>query len=463
MWGLTLKKGGPSGLSAGGYHLMRRLMAGAAFRTLQHGATPDQWGEVGKLSTEKLAVDGGTPVRTEPLPSVGNKSGRDFGQAELTNLTEVINSGTLFRYGGTFVDKLEKDFSGMLGMKHGIASTSGTSALHIAIASVGPNPGDEIITTPITDMGTLIGIMAQNAIPVFADLDPKTYTILPESVEALITEKTKAIIPVHLFGQMADMDAILAIGKKYNIKVIEDCCQAYFAEYKGHLSGTMGDIGCFSMQQSKHMTTGDGGITVTNDDTMSTRAKLFMDKGWPREPGVPREYLFLGMNYRMNELTGAVAVAQMQKVRNTVEKRRAIADAITKLIQDAPGIITPFVREGCKSSWWLYPLTIDQAALGCTPAEFAKALSAEGIGASVGYIGKPIFTTEIFQKQRAYGYGCPFTCRHATPREYKESDTPNTLKILENIMPLSINEFFTEKDVEDYGKAINKVARAYAK
>lgn len=415
------------------------------------------------MSIEKLAVDGGTPVRSTPLPTVGNKTGRDFGQEEITNLTEVIDSGTLFRYGGTYVIKLEQDFAAMLGLKHGIASTSGTSALHIAIAAIGPNPGDEIITTPITDMGTLIGILAQNAIPVFADLDPKTYTILPESVESLITEKTKAIIPVHLFGQMADMDPILAIGRKYNIPVIEDCCQAYFAEYNGHLSGTMGDIGCFSMQQSKHMTTGDGGITVTNDDALSSRAKLFMDKGWPREPGAPREYLFLGMNYRMNELTGAVAVAQMKKVQGTVEKRRKIAEAITKLIENTPGVIPPYVREGSKHSWWLYALTIDQSVLTCTPAEFAKALNAEGIGASVGYIGKPIFTTEIFQKKRAYGYGCPFTCQHSTPREYKESDTPNTLKILENIMPLSINEFFTETDIQDYGKAINKVAKAYAR
>jgi perosamine synthetase len=418
---------------------------------------------VDQVSIEKLAVDGGTPIRTGPLPSVGNKSGRDFGQEEMANLTEVMNSGTLFRYGGKFVVQLEQEFAGMLGLKHGIASTSGTSAIHIAIGAIQPNPGDEIITSPITDMGTLIGILAQNAIPVFADLDPKTYTVLPESIESLITEKTKAITPVHLFGQMADMDPILAIGRKHGIKVIEDCCQAYFSEYNGHLSGTMGDINCFSMQQSKHMTTGDGGITVTDNDDLSTRAKLFMDKGWPREPGVPREYLFLGMNYRMNELTGAVASAQIKKVRGTVEKRRRIADAITKLIKDAPGVVPPHVREGCKHSWWLYALTIDQSLMKCTPAEFALALSKEGIPASVGYIGKPIFTTEIFQKQRAYGYGCPFTCPHANPREYKESDTPNTLEILANIMPLSINEFFTEKDIEDYGKAINKVANAYAR
>ncbi|MCX6374465.1 MAG: DegT/DnrJ/EryC1/StrS family aminotransferase [Armatimonadetes bacterium] len=414
------------------------------------------------MSSEKLAVEGGTPVRKAPLPTVGNKSGRDFGQEEIANLTEVINSGRLFRYGGKFVIQLENEFAEMLGMKHGIASTSGTSALHIAIGAIYPDPGDEIITSPITDMGTLIGILAQNAIPVFADLDPKTYTMMPESIEACITGKTKAIIPVHLFGQMADMDPILAIAKKHGLKVIEDCCQAYFAEYKGHISGTMGDLGCFSMQQSKHMTTGDGGITVTNDDDLARRAKLFADKGWPREPGA-RDYLFLGMNYRMNELTGAVACAQMKKVKGIVERRRKAADAITAGISKTPGVNPPVVREGCKHSWWLYPITIDQSVLRCTSQEFAKALSAEGISAGVGYIGKPIFMTSIFQEQKVYGRGCPFTCEYATKREYKESDTPNTVKILENIITLQCNEFFTDKEVSDFITAINKVARHYAR
>ena len=414
------------------------------------------------MSNEKLAVEGGTPVRTDPLPTVSNKSGRDFGKEELANLTEVIESGKLFRWGGKFVPQFEQEFAEMLGVKHATASTSGTSALHIAVAAVNPDPGDEIITAPITDMGTLIGILFQNAIPVFADLDPKTYTMLPESIEAQITPKTKAIICVHLFGQPCDMDPIMEIARKHNLKVIEDCCQAYFAEYKGKVVGTIGDMGCFSMQQSKHMSTGDGGITVTNDDVLGRRAMLFMDKGWPREPGA-RDYPFLGINYRMNELTGAVACAQIKKVRGIVEKRRKIADAITKGIASAPGVNPPFVREGVKHSWWLYPIMIDRKVLGITPQEFAKALTAEGIGASVGYIGKPIYMSPIFLDANTYGtLGCPFKCPHANPREYKAEDCPNTLKILENIINLSCNEFFTDKDVADYVKAINKVANHFA-
>ena len=414
------------------------------------------------MSTEKLAVEGGTPVRTGPLPTVGNKSGRDFGKEELANLTEVINSGTLFRYGGKFVDQFEREFAEMLGVKHAVASTSGTSALHIATAAVNPNPGDEIITAPITDIGTLIGILFQNAIPVFADLDLRTYTMLPESVEERITSKTKAIIPVHLFGQACDMDPIMEIARKHGLAVIEDCAQAYFAEYKGQVVGTIGDLGCFSLQQSKHMSTGDGGITVTNDDDLGRRAKLFMDKGWPREPGA-RDYMFLGINYRMNELTGAVASAQIKKVKGIVDRRRKVADAITDRISRSPGINPPFVREGCKHSWWLYPITIDQSVLNATPAEFAKALGAEGVGAGVGYIGKPIYMSPVFQDTMTYGdSGCPFKCQYANPRDYKMSDCPNTVKILENIITIPVNEFFTEKDTHDVGEAIDKVARHFA-
>ena len=413
------------------------------------------------MEAEKLAVDGGIPVRTEPLPSVGNKSGRDMGDEEIGNLTAVIRSGTLFRYGGKFVRQFEKEFAGMLGMTHGIASTSGTSALHVAAGAINPNPGDEIITAPITDMGSLIGILFQNAIPVFADLDPKTYTMMPESIEARITDRTKAIMVVHLFGQSCDMDPILEIAREHGLQVIEDCAQAYFAEYKGRLVGTMGDLGCFSLQQSKHMTTGDGGITVTNDDSLARRAALFSDKGWPREPGT-RDYLFLGLNYRMNELTGAVACAQIGKVKNIVHRRRKIADAITGRISDAPGVNPPFVREGCEHSWWLYPITIDQSVLSATPRQFGEALTKEGIPASVGYIGKPIFMAPVFQEVQTYGdSGCPFTCPHASPREYKQEDCPNTVEILRNIIILGCNEFFTEKDVDDIGRAVHKVARHF--
>lgn len=411
-----------------------------------------------------LAINGGPKVRTTPLPSVNDISGRTFGDAELANLNEVIKSGKLFRYGGKFVTQFEEDFAKKLGMKHAVAVTSGTAAIHTALGALNEDVAQEMITTPITDMGTIAPIMMQNCIPIFADLEPEYYDLLPQSIESRITDKTRAILVVHLFGQPADMDAILALGKKYNIAVIEDCCQSYLAEYKGKLVGTMGEIGCFSLQQSKHMSSGDGGIIVTNDDELAYRARLFADKGWPRGTG-PRQYGFLGVNYRMNELTGAVAAAQVGKVEGIVERRRKAANMLTERLSQVGGILTPKVREGCDHSWWQYPLMIDESAFTCTSKEFAAAVSSEGISMGFGYIGQPIYMCQILQDKATYGKSqCPFSCPHYGKEvNYREEDCPNTVDILNKLLVGSCNESFTEKDVDDYATAIAKVAAAFAK
>lgn len=408
-----------------------------------------------------LAVNGGNPVRTRPLPSVSDVSGRDFGEAEIANLTDVIKTGRLFRYGGKYVDKFEQDFASRLDMQHAAAVTSGTAAIHTALGALNLDVGSEVITAPITDMGTVAPILLQNCIPVFADLDPLYYTMTPRSIEERITNRTGAIIVVHLFGQPADMGAIIEIARQHGLPVIEDCCQAYLAEYHGRLVGTIGDIGCFSLQQSKHMTAGDGGVVVTNNDNLAGRARLFADKGWPRTGDV-RDYLFLGVNYRMNELTGAVAAAQCGKVDGVVERRRRAADALTEAISGLAGVVAPLVREGAKHSWWLYPLTIDEQALTCAPKEFAQALSAEGIGAGHGYIGKPIYMSPVLQQKTTYGSSrCPFSCPYGRDIAYREEDCPDTMDILRRIITIPCNEFHTDADVRDIAEAITKVAVAY--
>ncbi|MCJ7821506.1 MAG: DegT/DnrJ/EryC1/StrS family aminotransferase, partial [Armatimonadetes bacterium] len=226
----------------------------------------------------RLAIDGGEPVRTKPFPS----RAAGFGEEEMAHLRDVVESGHLFRVGGKKTQQLEERFAALLGMKHAQAVTSGTAALHTAIGAVNPDPGDEIITTPLTDMGTVIGIIYQNAIPIFADVEPGGYHLDPDSVAREITPRTKAIIVVHLWGMAARMDEFLALGREHGIPIIEDCAQAYLTEYKGKLAGTMGDVGCFSLQSSKHMTCGDGGLVVSNNDDLIRRARLFCDKGWDR-------------------------------------------------------------------------------------------------------------------------------------------------------------------------------------
>ena len=415
----------------------------------------------------RLAIFGGEPVRRRPFPSISDASGRDVGDDELRLLAEVIKSGRLFRYDGAKVKQFEEEFTKYFGVKYAIASTSGTAAIHIALGALRLNPGSEVITSPITDMGTAIPIIAQNMIPIFADVDLETYNIEPGDVERRITEKTKAIIPVHLFGQPCDLDPIIEIAEKKGLYVVEDCAQAQLAEYRGRLAGSIGDLGCFSFQQSKHMTTGDGGVTVTNDDELAYRARLFMDKGWDRfvKGPYPRTYPSFGFNYRMTELQGAVALAQLRKLRGVVERRRNVASLLTKLIDGVRGVYPPKILDGVKHSFWLYPVRMDREVLKISAEEFAKALNAEGVPAGAGYIGRPIYMAPIFLEKKVYGESsCPFNCPlYGGKVEYREGLCPNAEKVLKETVTLPCNEFFTEEDVKDIANAIEKVSSYYLK
>ncbi|MBM4084570.1 MAG: DegT/DnrJ/EryC1/StrS family aminotransferase [Planctomycetes bacterium] len=405
---------------------------------------------------DKLAIYGGEPVRKKPFPS-GKKVGFD----ELRELMDVIESGNMYRYPGAKVPKLEEEFARLYGTKHAIASTSGTASIHVAVGMLNPNPGGEIITAPITDLGTVVPILYQNAIPIFADVDYETFNMDPADVERRITEKTKAILVVHLFGTGADMDAILDIARRHKLMVIEDCSQAHVTEFKGRLLGTIGDIGCFSLQQSKHMTTGDGGMTITNNDDLAERGKFFQDKGWRRAAWGPRAYLFLAPNYRMNELSAAVGLAQCRKVKDVVAKRAKLGDLLTSLLKDAPGVHPQKVLPGAKHSYWSYGMTVDER-LG-SPDEFAQAVRAEGVSAGAHYIGLPIFLcAEALSQKKTYGASeCPFSCPHARPGiEYTPGQCPVCERVLNRMITTGISEFWSEDDIRDMGKAFVKVAKA---
>ncbi len=404
----------------------------------------------------KLAIEGGKPLRTKPFPS---KKG--MGKEELNLLTKVIESGFLFRYNGKMVKTFEEEFALTYGIKEAIACTSGTAAIHIALGAINPEPGDEIITSPITDLGTVIPILFQNCIPVFADVDKDTYNLKAEEIEKKITEKTRAIIVVHLFGQPAPVDKILKVARRHNLYLIEDCAQAHLASYKDRLVGTWGDIGCFSLQQSKHITTGDGGITITNNSRLAKRAKLFSDKCYSRD-GSSRDPYFLGLNYRMTELQGAVALAQLKKVKGIVKRRRRVAKLLTSGLSKLKGVNPPRILEGAVSSYLLYPLTIDEKRLGRTTSNFVKALSREGIPASNSYAGgKPVYLYKIFQRKATYGKShCPFDCpRYGKKIEYKKGLCPQAEEALKRLILLPCNEFFTQKDIEDIVRGVEKVAK----
>jgi len=399
-----------------------------------------------------LAVDGGTAYRTMPFPAR-----TPFGDAEIELVTQAIRSQNLFGLGGKMVSEFEKRFCSLYGAKHAVASTSGTAAIHIAIGAVNPEPGDEIITAPITDGGTIVPILYQNAIPVFADID-NSYNMAPKNVESKTTNRTKAILVVHLFGNPCDMDAMVDIAQRHKVALIEDCSQAHMTEYKGRLLGTIGDFGCFSLQQSKHMTTGDGGVTITSRSDLSERMMLFRDKGWTRKPGWgARSYAFLAPNYRMTELQGAVGIAQTEKVMEVVSARNRLGSLLTCSLQGVPGIEPAPVTEGGKHSYWAYPLRILDWPARC----YAESLSAEGIPANPGYIGEPIFLCmEALASRTTFGNSHhPLDgCHGGRVPEYSKGMCPQTEEELSRLVVIGISESMSEEDIRDMAGAIRKVA-----
>jgi len=310
--------------------------------------------------TQTLAIHGGEQVRTEPMDT---RLDRRFDEQELEELKEALDQQTLFYWFGEKVKTFCRQFAAMYGVKHCHMVTSGTAALHVANAAAGVGPGDEVVASPMTDQGTVISILAQGAVPIFADLDPHTYNVTAKNIEKCITKKTKAINVVHLAGNPADMDPILRLAKKRGLRLIEDCAQSYLCWYKGRLVGTMGDLGCFSLNDFKHISAGDAGMVLTNDDDLAARVQLFLDKGYARD-GSGRQPPFLGFNYRPSELHGAVAIAQLRKLPGIVAQRNLLGDRLTQQLKGVPGIFPAKVQRGCKSSYWFYMGRMDPKRLG---------------------------------------------------------------------------------------------------
>ncbi len=316
--------------------------------------------------------------------------------------SESIRSGTLNCTKGTVVKELESEFAERWGAAFCRTTTSGTAAIHVAVAAVDPEPGDEIITTSITDMGALVPIVYQTAVPVFVDVDPETYNVTAETIAPKITDRTKAIIVTHLFGNPCDMDPILELADRHGLPVIEDAAQAYLTEYKGRLVGTIGDIGCFSLQQGKHMTSGEGGIVVSRGEQYARRMKLFIDKAWGYGDPKPDHY-FLAPNYRMTELQGAVALAQFRKLDSVVDRRVRTADRLRELIDGVPGVESPKVTDDSKHTYWKYCLRIDDKVIEGGVDRFSGLLKERGIFNAPRYIQKPAFECQVFSEAVTFG------------------------------------------------------------
>ncbi|GAA4896758.1 DegT/DnrJ/EryC1/StrS family aminotransferase [Streptomyces coeruleoprunus] len=375
------------------------------------------------------------PQREMPLPTVLDPRGRTFGREEREAVLRVLDSGVLCGAFGQETRSLETEMAALYGRAEAVSCSSGTAALHLAVAATGAGPGDEVVTTPISDFGTVAPVLAQGARVVFADVRADDGNLDPDAVEAAVTPRTKAVIAVHLFGGAADTVRLREICDRHGLTLIEDCAQAWFGEDPaGRLLGTLGDIACFSLQQYKHITAGDGGLTLTDDPELARRMRLFMDKGWDRTEG--RIHRTMGLNYRMTELVAAVARAQLTRLPGVVARRRATAGQLAEALTGIDGVRLAAREPLTGHAWWVVPLLVDDNV------RWAKGLEALGVPALPGYLERPLYANPALS-----GYA-PGLC----PRAERLIDR--------TLLVLPWNEGYSEGDVDRVARALGKVATA---
>lgn len=399
----------------------------------------------------ELALHGGPRVRNKPFPSWPV-----YGEAEEKALLDVLHSGTWGRQEGTQVAALEQEFAAYQGAKYGVAVVNGSVALWVGLMAAGIQEGDEVIVPPYTFQATAVSVIEANAVPIFVDIHPDSYCLDPDLIEDAITDRTRAIIPVHFAGQAADMDAIMAIAHKYELVVIEDAAHAHGATYHNQGLGAIGDMGAFSFQSSKNLTSGEGGMVLTNSEQYERLARSVHNCG--RMPdGAWYAHYIMGSNFRMTEFQGALLRAQLTRLEEQTRTRDANGRYLNEKLAEIPGI-RPFPRgQGeTRHSYHLYMFRYDAADFGVPRERFLEALRAEGVPCSPGY-GLPLYRQPLFE-QLAFG---PFTgYRHTRPDlDYTKVFCPVSERACrEEAVWLTQSLLLgTEEDMNDIVKAVSKI------
>lgn len=421
----------------------------------------------------KLAIFGGQPVRTELMPAYNT-----IGEAEKRAAMEVLETGNLSQFiggwsedffGGPRVIEFEKAWGAVFKAKHVISVNSNTSGLFAAVGALGMGPGDEMIVSPYTMSASAVCALAYGVTPVFADIQPDIFCLDPASIEARITPRTKAILVVHIFGHPADMDPILAIAKKHNLRVIEDCAQVPLATYKGRPVGTLGDIGVFSLNYHKHIHTGEGGMITTNDDELALRLQLIRNHAETsvKELKIPNLLNMIGANYRLTELQAAIGLTQLARLESLIAEREANCRYISEKLSAFPGITPPVVYDNCRHSYYLHACKYDRAQIGPSRNRFIEALAAElpsaylrestGKLIGAGYV-EPIYLQPIYQQRTVTR--CAFNCpRYEGTVSYEKGLCPTAEKM--HYEELFTHEYMrppmTRSDLDDFVRAFEKV------
>lgn len=416
--------------------------------------------------SQKLALLGGTPIRTRKYaPHITT------GEEEKKAVLKVLERGILSEFegtnneyflGGEQVKLLEEEWAEKFGVKYAVSFNSATSALYAAVGACEVGPGDEVIITPYTMSATAAAILVYNAIPVFSDVEFEHYNLDPDVLESKITPRTKAIFVVHIFGHPADMTPIMNIANKYRIKVIEDAAQSPSALYNGKLTGTIGNIGVYSLNCNKVIQCGEGGIAVTDSEELAEKLRLIRNHAEAViASGRKTKSLInmIGWNYRMTEIEAAIAREQLKKLDTFNEARLKLVNYLNDKLKDIDGISIPKVRGNSTHVYYRYAIKIDVDRIGVKAPLFVKALNAEGMDFYVSYM-KPLYLQPLYQNQIGYGdKGCPFKCPFYQGQiNYQRGICPN-VEMLENIVISTeiVRPPQTTKEMNEIAAAIKKV------
>ena len=399
----------------------------------------------------------GRPIVDEPLPLPVR-----WGDEELARLTPMVRQGSLFYWKGPQTGALIEEFRRQYPLTHCFPCSSGTASIHIAVAALRLQPGDEVIVPPITDMGSVIGILYQQAVPVFTDLDPRTYNLDPEDVRRRAGPRTRAVMPVHLAGNPCDMAALGAVAREKGLRVIEDCAQAWGALWQGRPVGTIGDFGCYSFNDFKHVSCGDGGMVGTNDPGMGPGLSKWGDKFYDRVAGT-RDPAELAPNYRMSEPQAAVAAAQMTKLPGIAERRNRAGTLLTSLLEGIPGLLPPVTAPGNRHTYWFYMLRLEAARFRCTREAFVADLTAEGVSAGAGYIPQPLYRYSVFRNHAFFGGAWPIRDFGLTSMDYRSVSCPSAEAILSDCIVLRLNEAMDDNYIGKVGRAVRAVAQRHSR
>ncbi len=407
-----------------------------------------------RSAVDKPALLGGSPVHTGSWPKWP-----EWRQGWESLILQVLRSGQWYRGSGEQVPRFEAAYAELLGARRCLATASGTTALIVGMHVLDVDAGDEVIVSPFTFIASYNAILFHKALPVLADTDPATLTMDPASIESRITERTRAVMPVHIYGMPCDMDPILAIARKHRLAVIEDACQAWLAEYRGNKCGTIGDLGCFSFQNSKHLPSGEGGAITGNSDDLIDRASSFHDCGRPygnfkgARPNFTR-----GGNFRMQHFQAAMLLQQLDKLREDTVRRRENAARLSASLKEIPGILPARLPENSQAVWHLYPFRYDADKFQGLPREtFIRAMRAEGIPCLTGY-QEQYFDGLLDEAIASRGFTRLFSARRL--KEYRDSfqELKGNRQVCATTVAMTQNLLLAEPtDIDHIGEAIRKI------